>query len=162
MKETFEQIQRELGNPVVPARHQGQVSAAKESAAQEERERWQKVFASIPAAQRKMATFLLGDSRSNMTTAAIIEACNVGHTPSSTTHRATPVISDTPALSREQELGALAVKETARLLGIAAPASLPELPRPIPRAGREHQIDPALQIAAEALAKRLAPITCQS
>lgn len=149
---TFEQIQAGLATNRT-GRQQG---------ADAERARWQEVFAKIPRASRKMATFLLGDSRSNMTTAAIIEACNVGHTPSSTTHRATPVISDTPALSREQELGALAVKETARLLGIAAPASLPELPRPIPRAGREHQIDPALQAAAEALAKRLAPITCQS
>ena len=69
---------------------------------------------------------------------------------------------DSPASRRESELAALAVSETSRLLGKTLPATLPPMPKPIPRAGRGWQVDPALQIAAEALAERLAPITCQS
>jgi len=98
-----------------------------------------------------------------MSDAEIIAACNVGVTPpvNDMATLSEPLF-DSPTSRRESELAALAVSETARLLGKPIPATLPELPKLIPRAGRGWQIDPALQIAAEALAKRLAPITCQS
>jgi hypothetical protein len=81
-----------------------------------------------------MATILLGDARSNLTSEEIIEACNVGQAPN-------PRVTTTtvpPALTREQTLGAQAVIETARLLGKAVPdlASLPQLHQPVPLSGR--------------------------
>jgi hypothetical protein len=157
---TFEQIQAGLGADVT--RRRTSAAAAREGAA-EERARWKAVFAAIPAAQQKMATLLLSDPRCKMSDAEIIAACNVGVTPpvNDMATLSEPLF-DSPTSRRESELAALAVSETARLLGKPIPATLPELPKLIPRAGRGWQIDPALQIAAEALAKRLAPITCQS
>jgi hypothetical protein len=105
-----------------------------------------------------MATRLLSDRRCQMTEEEIVQLCQVGQGDTATPRE--PTLD--PSTQREQALAALAVTETCRLLGKPIPATLPELPRPIPRVGRGYQIDPTLQIAAEALAKRLAPITCQS
>jgi hypothetical protein len=159
---TFEQIQAGLGADVT--RRRTSAAAAREAAA-EVRQRWQSIFAAIPPAQQKMATLLLSDPRCTLTDAEIVEACNVGVTPpvnDSPLATLSEPSFDSPASRRESELAALAVLETSRLLGKTPPATLPPMPKPIPRAGRGWQVDPALQIAAEALAKRLAPITCQS
>jgi len=167
MTTSFEQVRHGLGADVT--RRQIIASACKEGAkeaAAEVRARWQKVFAAIPAERQRMATLLLSDARCQMTDEEIIATCCVG-----TSYESASAVSDSPLAilsedsltsRQESELPALAVSETSRLLGKPIPATLPELPRPIPRVGRGYQIDPALQIAAEALAKRLAPITCQS
>jgi hypothetical protein len=167
VKKTFEEIQAELGNPVVglPSQPQGRrallAMAAKEGA-QEEKNRWRYVFERIPAAQQKMATVLLTDRRCNMTPDEIVEACNIGRAPATpATITAAPLSDDTPSLTQEQELGLIAVKETARLLGVPVPATMRELPRAIPRAGQGWQIDPALRAAAEDLNKNLGPLVCQ-
>jgi hypothetical protein len=162
MKKTFEQIQAALGHPVAGSVTHQRVAEATREGAQEEKNRWRYVFDRIPVAQQKLAMLLLGDKRCTLTPDEFIAACNVGHDAPS----AAPIkVSDqAPALTREQELGALAIMETCRLLGRPIPTSLPEIHAPIPVAGRPGVplIDPALQAEAEALAKRLGPITCQS
>jgi hypothetical protein len=152
---TFEQIQAGLAADVTARR---QSAAAYQEGANEEKARWREVFRQIPRERQKMATRLLSDRRCQMTEEEIVQLCQVGQGDTATPRE--PTLD--PSTQREQALAALAVTETCRLLGKPIPATLPELPGPIPRVGRGYQIDPTLQIAAEALAKRLAPITCQS
>lgn len=166
MAATFEEIQRALGADVT--RRRTSAAAAREGAA-EERQRWKEVFAQIPPERQKMATVLLSDRRCTLSDEEIIEACRVGtsYEPASVNDSpslATPSepLFDSPTSRRESELAALGVSETSRLLGKTPPNTLPPMPKPIPRAGRGYQIDPALEAAALALAKRLGPITCQS
>ena len=105
-----------------------------------------------------MATKLLGDPRCTLSDEEIIKACRVGQGNTATP----PVTLSEPVNDlMGPDLGAIAIRETARLLGKPIPVNLPELPRLIPRAGRGWQIDPASKDAAEALAKKLGPLVSQ-
>jgi|SRR5580704_15852910 hypothetical protein len=114
--------------------------------ADEERARWQEVFAKIPAARHKMATILLGAPGAHITTAEIITACNVAASPLAT--------GDTSITAGKQALFEQGVTTAAQLLGKPVPAVIPEA---YPATAREFHLDPALYAAGADMAKALKP-----
>jgi hypothetical protein len=116
--------------------------AGNADAAQEEKARWKTVMAQVSEHRKKMATILLSDPRAAHTpTAAIIEACNIGHTPEGTTP------------TGRQALYAAGMTEAAHLLKKPA-RSVPEA---FPATAREFHLDPALYAAGADMVKSLQP-----
>jgi hypothetical protein len=85
-----------------------------------------------------------------MTTAQIIETCNVEASPMATGDTS---ITATTA-TEKQALFEAGVTSAAHLLGKAPPATIPEA---YPDTAAEFHIDPALYAAGEAVAKSLKP-----